>query len=191
MSESFSLKLFLVFAFIISLFVYLTHLSFTHTSLYSDGKFYFAYTRSVVKDFDLSLESEFKFLEIKPILNKDGLAINTFPIGSSLLWIPGFLLIHLFSPGLSGFEIPYQISVAITSAFLVTLGLYFCYKSLRKFFDINISLITIALLFLGTNLIFYSGVEPINSHSASFFISSLFVYYLLNHLVPAKGWSAS
>jgi 4-amino-4-deoxy-L-arabinose transferase-like glycosyltransferase len=73
----------------------------------------------------------------------------------------------------------YQLSVALTNIFLGVFGLYLIYRLLTKYFSEKVSLLTAIFLFGATNLLFYISVEPINSHAASFFISSLFVFYFL------------
>jgi len=188
MSEKRSLISLLISFFILSLITFLIHLNITNTLLYSDGKFYFAYLRSIVKNHDLSLKNEFESLDIQPLLNSNQLAVSTFPIGSALLWLPLYFLVHIFTPTDSGFEIPYQISVAVSSTILVIVGLRFLYRTLCVHFDQKVSLLAITLIFLGTNVFFYVGFEPITSHAASFFVSSLFLYFFLNTLTKSTNF---
>ena len=181
----------LVCLFIFSLLVFLAHLSYTKTALYSDTRFYFAYTRSVVKDFDLNFTNEYKNLNAGGPPNSIGIPTNFYPPGVSIFWIPGFFIadllaksIDLFIPNLintSGYGIFYQFFVGSTSIFLGLFGLYLVFLLLKGYFSKKITLLSIATLFLTTNLFFYIAVEPINSHAVSFFVSSLFVYYFLKH----------
>lgn len=175
--------------FFLSIFIFLAHTVFTKTAIFADGRFYFAYTRSLVFDHDINLVNEFKALSIKPDVNNRGLAVSPYPPGASILWAFPYWMINnaidvinpLFQANFEvrGFEFVYQLIAALTSTFLGTFGLYLTYLIINKYFAKRVALLCVAVLFLTTNLLFYIAVEPINSHAASFFISSLFVYFLL------------
>lgn len=165
--------------FFFSLFIFLVHTLITKSAVYSDGRFYFAYTRSIVKDSDIKLDNDYSLLGIKPAINEGGFAVNTFSPGTSLFWIPLYWLTDKLISEPSGIGIPYQFSCAISSTVLGILGLYLLFRLLCKYFNKTISLLAVLSLFLTTNLFFYVAVEPINSHAASFFMSALIVYYLL------------
>lgn len=185
--------------FFFSLLVFLAHTAVTQTAIFADGRFYFALTRSLVKDFDLNLINEYHTLGVEPLLNSRGLAINKYPPGVSLFWLPLFgvtdALIRtanlLLGADIStdGFSLPYQTAVAATSAGLGVLGLYLVYSFLQKFFSQRISFLTAFTLLLTTNLFFYIAVEPINSHAVSFFAASLFVFYFLKKWSPKMNSS--
>lgn len=175
--------------FLFSFFVFLAHTKVTKTAIFADGRFYYAYTRSIVRDFDLNLINDYRILGIKPAINSRGLAINVYPPGTSLFWLPSFWLadglintINVFPKvnlDNSGFGLIHQSAVSATSIFLGTLGLYLVFSFLKKFFSKQVSLFTTFALFSATNLFFYIAVEPINSHAISFFVSSLFVFYFI------------
>ncbi len=174
---------------LLSFFVFLAHTAYTNTAIFADGKFYFAYTRSIVFDLDLNLANEYINLGINPAINFRGFVINTYPPGVSLSWIPLYWIfggiVHLlnFIPALtidgSGYGLIHQIAVATTSMFLGIFGLYLIHVLHKKYFSKNTALLTSFALFFATNLFFYIAVEPINSHSVSFFVSTLLVFFLL------------
>jgi hypothetical protein len=175
-----------------SFFIFLTHLAFTKTALYSDSRFYYSYTVSWVKDHDIRINEELlKLTAEEPSVNKSGLAVNTFPPGVSILWIPSFWLadnfaksVNLFGEYLddSGYGINYQTEVATASILLMTLGLYLVYRMLSEYFSEKISLLSSITLFTTTNLLFYGAMEPLMTHSISFFTSALFIYYFQKHI---------
>lgn len=175
--------------FLLSFLVFLAHTAITKTAIFADGKFYFAGTRSIVIDHDIYFANEFDSLNIQKGLNFNLIRANPYPPGTSIFWIPLFEKAHAFVkilnliPGIyinsDGYNIFYQSAIALTSIFLGTFALYLCYILLRGFFKEKTSLLTIVTLWGATNILFYTGVEPINSHATSFFISSLFIFYFL------------
>jgi hypothetical protein len=177
--------------FIFSLSVFLAHISYTKTALYSDSRFYYSYTLSWVKDHDIKLNSELLAITGNdPSTNKKGLAVNTFSPGTSIFWVPSFWLadsfvksVNLFGNLLdqSGLSVVYQTPPAVTSILLLTLGLYLVYRTLLDFFSVKNSLLTSISLLTTTNLLFYAAVEPLMSHAISFFISALFLFYFTKY----------
>lgn len=181
--------------FVLSISVFLAHTAFTKTAIFADGRFYYATTRSIVKDFDIKLANEFKLLGMPESYTKGNYSWNKYPPGSSFFWIPLYSqaeglnnLLTFVCPlqmctqlGKAGFGLIYQTSVAITGAILGTLGLYLIFILLKEHFPKTQSLMSVLSLFAATNLFFYIAVEPINSHTSSFFVSSLFTYYFIEH----------
>jgi hypothetical protein len=177
--------------FIGSLAIFLAHLAYTKTALYSDTRFYYSYTMSWVKDHDIRLNSELLTLTgTEPLTNSQGLAVNTFWPGVSVFWIPAYWLadnfvniVNIFGDFMddSGLSLVYQIPLAATSIFFATFGLYLIYSILKDYFSKKISLLATITLFSTTNLLFYIAVEPLTSHAISFFTTALFVYYFTKH----------
>src|SRR3972149_11714323 len=179
-------KKFFLFYVFVSILVFSLHSQVTKTSVFADVRFYYSYTRSLVFDHDLLLGNEFYQLGVLNQLPQKTFVPNPYPPGASIFWLPlfylttGFLyLLKLFIPGFnfSGYEVIFEYSVALTGIFLGIFGLYLIFKSLSKYFSEKVSIMATAVLFFATNVFFYIAVEPINSHAASFFISSLFNYY--------------
>ncbi|MBN1168589.1 glycosyltransferase family 39 protein [Candidatus Woesebacteria bacterium] len=185
----FSKKIFFViFAF--SFLIFLFHTYYTKSAIFADGKFYYAITRSLVKDFDINFENDFPLLGLAPNKTVTGYVWNKYPPGSSMAWTPLFFTIDSLSQileniGISvdtdGFGIYYQSSVALSSISLGVFALILIHKLLSEYFSEKVATLTILTMFLTTNLLFYIAVEPINSHAVSFFTSTLFVFYFLKH----------
>jgi hypothetical protein len=169
--------------FVFSLLVFLLHCAFTKTAVFADARFYFAYTHSLVKDHDLNLMNEYFSLNIQNKFEPGMIVANPYPPGVSIFWIPLYLntnaLADIFGFKNLGYEFAFQLSSALTNIFLGIFGLYLVYMLLKKYFSEKVALFSTATLFGATNLLFYIAVEPINSHAASFFVSSLFVFYFL------------
>ena len=77
-----------------------------------------------------------------------------------------------------GYNPAYYHTVLFAAIFYVFIGLYYLYKSLRRFFTREASLLTALMAFLATNLFFYTVMQPGVSHAYSFFLLSLYIYFV-------------
>jgi hypothetical protein len=170
--------------------IFLLHAKITETSIYSDGRFYYATTRSLVKDYDIKFANEYRYLNMQTDFTNETYVWNMYPPGAPILWSFLFwqtdnVMMTLEKIGLgvdtSGFSIIYQSSVAISGIILGLLGIYLIYHLLTKYFGKRASFLASMALLFTTNLFFYVAVEPVNSHAVSFFTSALFTYYFLHH----------
>jgi len=106
--------------------------------------------------------------------------ITKYTYGVALLQLPFFLLAHFTSlvTGFDsdGFSFLYQKSVDVAAVFYLILGFYFLFILLKQKFSLKFSITTVATVFLGTNLFYYSVIDTGMSHVYSF---SMFSAYLL------------
>ena len=106
--------------------------------------------------------------------------LNVFTCGVAILELPFFIVAHGVSELLEmenpGYNPAYYHTVLFAAIFYVFIGLYFLYKSLRRFFTREASLLTALMAFLATNLFFYTVMQPGVSHAYSFFLLSLYIY---------------
>ena len=157
----------------------------------SDGKGYYAYLPAIFIYHDL----QFKFVEqyeaqyypanrsvFKEFRNNAGNRIvdKYFP-GMAILWLPFFLFGHLLAwleifP-MDGYSLPYQYSIAISALLFLWLGARWLQKLLKQLGsnDRAASFITFTVT-LGTNLIFFTIVEPSMTHVYSFALITGFAY---------------
>lgn len=158
----------------------------------SDGLDYYAHLRSVMIDQDLNYENEFrdfnKYNHYVPDYNiktETGYVKNGHPIGPALLWIPWFVIancityltnIFIFKIPSDGYSMFYQIFIGIGSIIYGLLAIFFIYKITRTFFNEFISKLSILVILLSTNLIYYFINEQSMSHLPSLFCVSLFIY---------------
>ena len=77
-----------------------------------------------------------------------------------------------------GFSMIYMRMMALAAVVYLLLGLWFLKKFLDCYFQPLISYFVITLIFLGTNLFYYSLIDGMMSHVYSFFLFSLFLYIL-------------
>ena len=138
----------------------------------SDGIFYFAPLRSLVVDFDLDFENEYRVLGAEPGYfqrTATGRLPNNYSIGPALLWLPAYLLAHalglagLYRP--SGFGYPYFTAVATASAFGGFAGVVCVFRLLRSYFEERASLTATLLVWLATFHVWYMVFEPAMSHA--------------------------
>ena len=103
--------------------------------------------------------------------------------GMAIMYSPFFLVGHsiakLSDAKADGYTKPYSISLRIGTYIYVSIGLYLLYLSLLCFFKPWISTISILLIFISTNLFYYSFSEAEMSHSYLFFLFSVVIYYTL------------
>lgn len=115
---------------------------------------------------------------------------NKFSPGSPLLWIPGFLLGQLLSLAfnvitplrLDGYGFLTQYITALWAMFFSVAGYVVIFAVLRKQFSESIAWKSLVFLFLATQMFYYTAVDPLNSHSASFFFSSLLLWSSYHYL---------
>ncbi|HRY31968.1 MAG TPA: hypothetical protein P5531_03270 [Bacteroidales bacterium] len=110
----------------------------------------------------------------------DGTPFNRYHYGVALMQLPvyaaGFLYAKLSGTPLTGQSALNGLIVTISSIIWVMIGLILLFRSLKRHFAAATARITVLLLFLGTNLFYYTLMEPGLSHSVSFFLISWLVY---------------
>lgn len=90
----------------------------------------------------------------------------------------------------TGFSDSYAFAILIGAAFYMALGLWFLKLSLRRVFRKEVALVTTGLVFLGTNLFYYTAGEGSMSHVYSFCLFAAVLYYLPEWL-REKTWRRS
>lgn len=175
----------------VCLFLYTAHYLVVGNMVWGDGRYYYSYTRSWVidQDIDFSNESQTQPFFFNSIVTPAGKLLNKYSIGTPILWLPWFVMAHLISLGLSmvssipadGYHHLYRIFVGLGSVFYGWLGIFLAYKTAKKITNKSSALLATVIIFLTTNLIFYTGIDPVNSHPSNIFISSWLVYLLVNN----------
>lgn len=77
-----------------------------------------------------------------------------------------------------GFSNIYAFGILFAVIFYLVIGLYFLKEVLKRFFPLGVALFTTFLVYFATNLLFYTVREAGMSHAYSFFLFSVFLYYL-------------
>lgn len=114
-----------------------------------------------------------------------GNRLNIYHMGLAYIQLPGFLIADFWSRHSNykrdGMSFPYQLMVRITALLFVILGLMYLRKTLLLFFSDRIVALTIAILYLSSNLIigfFWGELMP---HLYLFALNSIFVYHVLKY----------
>ncbi len=110
-----------------------------------------------------------------------GTPILRMTMGMAMLWIPFFFLAHLTAhlAGVStlGYSWPYSLSIFVAALFYLFIGLYYLRKILLRYFSDFIAAVTLTLIVMATNLMYYVISEPGMSHVYNFSLISVFIYF--------------
>lgn len=142
------------------------------TFIFHDLSFSFAY--NLPEDFEGTI-----WLQTAP----NGKPYLKMTMGLAILWIPFFLLAHLYA-GVSGIEAlgyswPYSLSVFIATIFYFIVGLHFLRKLLLRYFSEAVSAVTLLIIVMATNMLYYVISEPGMSHIYNFTLITTFLYYTI------------
>lgn len=189
---------------IVALFVLLLPISLPRIYA-TDEVQYFAYLRSLYFDGDLDFRNEYEhFAQIgerqrppdpavrNALLRADaqnpnpttGKLRNVAPVGSALLWAPGFaladagvLLANALGAGIArdGFARPYIWAVCLMSALYALGGLLLSYRLARRFAGAFAAALATIAIWLATPLLMYTYILMPWSHPAGFFLFALFL----------------
>lgn len=100
----------------------------------------------------------------------------------AFLQMPFYLIADIFAKPLSyiadGFSPIYHYGINIAAIFYLALSLHFLREFLRKQYGNVFSSLTVIILFLATNLFYYSIDETGMSHVYSFFLFSFFLFFI-------------
>ena len=190
MIKKLNLQTIFISLYIFAIVVFIAHFILVGKAVYGDARYYYSYLASLIIDHNLEFKNAFKYFGIEYFKTPLGNPANIYPIGPAIVWFLPFISVHLllFPFNLNdGYNNIYQFIIGIWNITLVFIGLYFLKKSLTKLFSEKIAYLTIFTIFLTTNLLFYGAVDVINSHSVSFFASSLFLYFWLNKKIKLSA----
>jgi hypothetical protein len=118
-------------------------------------------------------------------LSPIGRKVNKYTIGMAILYAPFFFMAHLYSKifGITadGYSFIYIYLVHLSSVIYIMIGLFFLRKVLLKFFDDRVSLISIAIIALATNLYYFCVLNSPMAHPYLFFLYCMLLFF-------SKGW---
>jgi hypothetical protein len=117
------------------------------------------------------------------MVNKEKKVITKFTYGVALMQSPFYILTlgvsKAFGIENTGYSYINQVLIDICGIFYACLGLFFLYFFLCNYFSKVISVLSVLLIFIGTNTLYYSTILPGMSHVYSFFLvnDSLFTFH--------------
>lgn len=162
----------------------------------SDGVSYYQYVRSLVIDGDLDFRDEYLHFVGPGRIPADtpaGRPPNKMSIGLGLVWMPFFVAAHAVSAILGfptdGYSYIYQAAVCLGSMTYGFIGLLLTYHLCREYADAASAVVAVALIWFGSNVIYYMVVEPSMSHMASLgAVSALLAWWRFDRPDRARHW---
>jgi hypothetical protein len=117
--------------------------------------------------------------------------LNRYGVGVAILLSPFFALANVqayFSESaMDGFSAPYRSWIFGAQFFYLFLAFFLLRNVLLRYYQDKIVVITLFILALGTNLLYYALYEPVMSHNYSFFLFSLCLYWTVQWLEKQKN----
>lgn len=150
-----------------------------------DAISYYAYLPALFIHHDLSLVFIDKNPEkysnrFWPSIAPNGSKIIKTTAGIAFCFAPFFFIGHiaayLSNSPLDGFSLPYRASLFFSGVVFLFIGLLYLRRSLRMFFNDAVTSITLLIIVLGTNLFYYTALEPLMSHVYSFSFLAVLIY---------------
>lgn len=171
------------------------------SSIASDGKGYYAYLPAIFIYHDLNF-GFYDQIENNTYFNPNRVAdyriihngkyADKYFAGTALAMLPFFaggrFAAQLFNYPDDGYSKPFQIAIALAAIFYTLLGCFFLHKILAHFEigDLTTAIILVALTF-GTNLYYYTVIEPSMSHVYSFALVSFFLFATFRYFETLNG----
>jgi hypothetical protein len=179
---------------------------------------YYAYVRSIYFDYDLDFRNEYEhFAQLgeqqqppdpavrNALLHTDaqnpnptsGKLRNVAPVGSAIMWAPGFVLADIgvrvanaFGAQIAadGYSPPYISAVCFMSAFYTLGGLLLNYRMARRYAGSFAATVATITIWLASPLVMYTFILMPWSHATGFFLFALFLTIWLG---PEDGQRAA
>lgn len=173
-----------------SVTIYLLHALLTLQGLYGDGNGYYVYTNTLFFQGNFDFNPIYSYLSnfhgTKYIFSRIfwDTSQNPYLIGTALTWLPSLSFIntvnYIFNLNLNRFDLVYELGPGITGIIFSVLGLWYLEKYLLNFFKPYSARLTIFAVFVSTNVLYYTALEPALSHQPAFFIISFLLYFSHN-----------
>lgn len=172
---------------LLAVLLMLFNTGFTRAS--SDGRGYFAQTRSIMVDHDLDFANDIAEFAARE-------TDAHFPVGTALLWTPfhaladGWLaLLELTGAEHSrgGLSNPYQRAVGLGTLLYGVAAIGMIGAALRRYFGRAPSLVAVGTIVLATPVVWYLAVDASMSHGVSLFAVTAFLFLWLKVREGARG----
>jgi hypothetical protein len=118
-----------------------------------------------------------------PELNKPtpkGYILNQYTYGVALMELPFFAAAHAYElatgGGANGFSQSYSDAIKLSSIIFALLGLVLTYRVLRNYFSATVALLASVVVYLGSNLFWFTICEAGMAHVVLFFLYALLVF---------------
>lgn len=194
-------------------FVLLNTLIFIKAGLYrgghlqgSDGQWYYAMARSMVIDRDWDFANEMAATPYPEQIGKDafrlsatGRVVNRYPVGFALLATPAFAVTHCLvsactALGISGavadgYSWPYVWGVGLFQVLFASASAFLLWRVLSRSLGPHPALIAVLLGWFGSNVFYYTAIQPFSPHAFGFSLVAC-LWYLLERDREDRSWSS-
>jgi len=110
--------------------------------------------------------------------------------GVAILEAPFFFAAHILSYPLGypsdGHSLIYCYFLMFAAIFYMLAGMYLLWRSIQAYYSNTAALVSLASLFLGTNMYYYTMFQPSMSHIYSFFIFAAVIYLTDKIIAPRE-----
>ena len=155
-----------------------------------DDSFYYFWLPSVVIDHDVDFTNQLahsgtidrgtRDLALTLPRTETGLLESKYPPGWAIGSLPFFLVAHAFSsPGATGFEPGYLLSVWIGQLFYALIGLWLAVRIVSRYFTPNIATVAVLVGWLTSSLVYYQTARLSMSHSQVFALAMAVFWFAL------------
>ena len=111
---------------------------------------------------------------------------DKYAVGTAVMEFPFFLAALVYQTQISksanGFEMPFQLAIAISGAFYLALGCYLTYRAACLRYSSLASALAVAFALLATNLLYYGSFEGSFSHVYGFCLISGLLYLTIRRV---------
>lgn len=162
----------------------------------SDIKGYYGYLPALFINGDIQLQDVKPYqhdgdLKLWFSSDDEGRRYIKFPAGMAMLYSPFFTIAHATAGGpdapATGYSEPYRFWLLMGSLFYVLLGVIFFSKLMLRHFSDRASATTLLVMYLATNLYYYTAIDGVFTHGHTFFLFSAFMYGCVRWL-DTKKW---
>ncbi|MEO6003642.1 MAG: hypothetical protein ABIZ04_05860 [Opitutus sp.] len=144
-----------------------------------DDSFYYFWLPSVIIDHDVDFTNQLahsgtvdpgtRDIALSLSRTKTGLLESKYPPGWAIGSLPFFLVAHAFSsPGATGFEPGYLLSVWLGQLLYALIGLWLAVRIVSRYFAPNIATVAVLVGWLTSSLVYYQTARLSMSHSQVF-----------------------
>lgn len=174
----------------------------TPIKIEGDGVFYYSWLHTVFFDRDIDVGNQLAhyasydrgsqwFIE-NSIKTPTGMTPNAYAFGSAMMWSPAIVVAHtmllvLPTPWTAdGFSLPYVLVINFLAVIFGIVAGFSVYKTLRFWFTVEQSLLTVPAIIFATPWIYYQQLEPFMSHLPSLALVSIWWYLLVRQYQKQK-----
>jgi hypothetical protein len=199
-------RLLLIMAAVIVSFVFVKRYHNIHSIFYGDAMGYYMYlpAATIYHNLDrINKLPEDRGIPEGPIAYADGMwyemtrlpdsgVINQYTYGVALMEAPFFFAAHAYEKATggpaNGYSALYERAIKVSSFVYALLGLIIVYAVLRRYFNELHSVLTVLLLFIGTNIFWFVLYQGGMAHLPLFFLYALLMWLTVRVHEKASLW---